>query len=224
MALAYTTVTAAMLATDTSLSVTVGTGFSASIFQAATNPAVGIQTYGLIDQEMVQIISGTFGSGVSPMNVKRGMLGTRAMPHAALTPIIFGTNLDFLNFVPAIKAFTIVQPDIGFQAAGPVVASAASIIAPSSLFHVSGVTNITNMQPPTSALLSQSGPNSEENYVNGTRVTIIFDSTALVTTGGGGTGPAFAAATLAATAGTFCDFILDTSSGAALWYPSRHAS
>jgi hypothetical protein len=224
MAFAYSTITAAVGATDTSFSLTVGTGVTASIFQAATNPAVGAQTYLLIDQEMCQVISGTFGSGVSPVNVKRGVMGTRAMPHPALTNFIFGTSVDFLGFVPAISELRLTQPDVGFQSAGPVVASAASIIAPSSLFHVSGVTNITNMQPPTSALLSQSGPNSEENYVNGTRVTIIFDSTALVTTGGGGTGPAFAAATLAATAGTFCDFILDTSSGAALWYPSRHAS
>src|SRR5277367_2136283 len=220
MAFAYSTIANAMLATDTSVGLTSATGVTASIFQAAINPGVGVQTYLLVDQEMMQIISisGTF------VNVKRGMLGTRSMPHPTLSPFIFGLNTDFLNFVPAIKAFTIVQPDVGFQAVGPVVASAASIIAPSSLFHVSGTTNITNMQPPTSALLSNSGPNSEENYVNGTRVTIIFDSTALVTTGGGGTGPAFAAATLAATAATFCDFILDTSSGAALWYPSRHAS
>jgi len=223
MAFAYTTTTAAMLATDTSFSVTVGTGFSASIFQAATNPAVGIQTYVLADQEMMQVISGTFSSGVSPVNVKRGMLGTRAMPHPALTNVIFGTNYDFQNFVPAIKAFQIVQPDIGFQTAGPVIASAASIIAPSSLFHVSGTTGITNMQPPTSALLSQSGPNSEENYVNGTRVTIIFDGAGAWTSGGGGTGVAFARTGTATSGGSAVDFILDTSSGAALWYPLRLA-
>ena len=170
---------------------------------------------------MCQIISGTFGSGVSPVNVKRGMLGTRAMPHAALTPFIFGTNYDFLNFVPAVKGFSIVQPDVGFQTAGPVVASAASIICPSSFFHVSGTASITNMQPPTSALLSQTGANSEENYVNGTRITIVTDSTAAWATGGGGTGVAIAGTVAALTAGTFIDFILDASSGTSLWYPSR---
>lgn len=221
MAFAYSTVVAAVGATDTSFSLTVGTGVTASIFQAATSPAVGIQTYLLIDQEMCQVISGTFGSGVSPVNVKRGMLGTRAMPHPALTPFIFGTNFDFQNFVPAIKGFQIVQPDIGFQTAGPVIASAASIIAPSSLFHVSGATPVTNIQPPTSALLSQAGPNSEENYVNGTRITIIADSTVAFNTGGGGTGPAIAGTVAALTAGTAIDLILDTSSGAALWYPLR---
>jgi hypothetical protein len=217
MAFAYSTIVAAVLPTDTSFSLTSATGVTASIFQAATNPGTGVQTYLLVDQEMMQIIS---VSGVV-VNVKRGMLGTRAMPHPALSPFIFGLNTDFLNFVPAIKAFQIVQPDIGFQTAGPVVASAASIICPSSLFHVSGSASITNMQPPTSALLSQSGPNSEENYVNGTRVTIITDSTAAWATGGGGTGPAIAGTVAALTAGTFIDFILDTSSGAALWYPSR---
>lgn len=221
MAFAFTTVTGAVGATDTSIVLTVGTGVTASIFQAATNPAVGIQTYVLVDQEMMQIISGTFGAGLSPTNVKRGMLGTRAMPHPTLTNAIFGTNVDFQNFVPAIKGFQIVQPDIGFQTAGPVVASAASIICPSSFFHVSGAASITNMQPPTSALLSQTGPNSEENYVNGTRITIVTDSTAAWATGGGGTGPAIAGTVAALTAGTFIDFILDSSSGAFLWVPSR---
>jgi len=223
MAFAYSTIANALGATDTSFSLTVGTGVTASVFQAATNPAVGVQTYLLVDQEMMQIISGTFGSGVSPVSVKRGVMGTRAMPHPTLTPFIFGTSLDFLNFVPAIKAFVSVQPDINSQTSGPVVASAASIICPSSLFHVSGAASITNMQPPTSALLSQSGPNSEENYINGTRITIITDSTAACATGGGGTGPAIAGTVAALTAGTFIDFILDTSSGAALWYPSRKA-
>lgn len=221
MAFAFTTVTGAVGATDTSIVLTVGTGVTASIFQAATNPAVGAQTYVLMDQEMMQVISGTFGSGLSPTNVKRGVLGTRAMPHPTLTNVIFGTSVDFLGFVPAIKAFTIVQPDINAQSAGPVVASAATVQCPSSLFHVSGAASITNMQPPTSALLSQSGPNSEENYVNGTRITIITDSTAAWATGGGGTGPAIAGTVAALTAGTAIDFILDSSSGAFLWYPLR---
>jgi hypothetical protein len=223
MAFAYSTIAQALLPTTNSFALTSATGVTASNYQGAgtaTNPGTGTITYLLVDQEMMQIVS---LSG-SVVNVKRGMLGTRSMAHPTLSPFIFGLNSDFLGFVPAIKAFSIVQPDVGFQAVGPVIASAASIIAPSSIFHVSGTTNITNMQPPTSALLSNSGPNSEENYVNGTRVTIIFDSTALVTTGGGGTGPAFAAATVAATAATFCDFILDSSSGTALWYPSRHST
>src|ERR1700690_1311025 len=217
MAFAYSTTANAMLPTDTSVGLTSATGVTASIFQAATNPGIGVQTYLLVDQEMMQIISisGTI------VQAKRGMMGTRAMAHATLAPFVFGTSTDFLNFVPAIKAFTIVQPDIAFQTSGPVVASAASIICPSSLFHVSGAASITNMQPPTSALLSNTGPNSEENYVNGTRVTIITDSTAAWATGGGGTGPAIAGTVAALTAGTFIDFILDTSSGAALWYPSR---
>lgn len=221
MAFAFSTIVAAVGATDTSFSLTVGTGVTASIFQAATNPAVGAQTYLLLDQEMCQVISGTFGSGVSPVNVKRGVMGTRAMPHPALTNFIFGTSVDFMNFVPAVKAFTIVQPDVNAQTAGPVVASAATVQAPSSLFHLSGAASVTNIQPPTSALLSQSGPNSEENYVNGTRITIITDSTAAFATGGGGTGPAIAGTVAALTAGTAIDFVLDSSSGDFLWYPLR---
>ena len=220
MALAYSTIVAAVSATDTSFSLTVGTGVTASIFQAATNPAVGVQTYLLIEEEMCQIISGTFSSGVSPVNVKRGVLGTRAMPHLALTPFIFGTNLDFLGFKPAIDAFNIVQPDSGYMGASATVVSAATIQIPGPLFHLTGTTSITNMQPPTSALLSQSGPNSTENYINGFRVSIICDGAAQFTSGGGGTGPAIALTTTARTAASFIDFILDTTSGAALWYPS----
>jgi hypothetical protein len=223
MAFAYSTIAQALTATTTSFSLTSATGVTASNYQGAGTanlPNVGTITYLLVDQELMQIVSlsGTV------VNVKRGMNGTRAMQHQTLTPFIFGLNTDFLGFRPAIDAFVPVQPDSPFMTSGPVIASAASIIAPGPLFHVSGTTNITNMQPPTSALLSQSGPQSEENYVNGFRLTIIFDSTALVTTGGGGTGVAFAAATVAATAATFCDFILDTSSGTALWYPSRHST
>jgi hypothetical protein len=224
MAFAYSTITGAVGATDTTIVLTVGTGVTASIFQAATNPAVGAQTYILVEQEMMQVISGTFGSGLSPTNVKRGVLGTRAMPHATLTPFVFGTSVDWLNWVPAIKAFVPVLPDaVGLGASAP-VASAASIVATGPLFHVTGTTNITNMQPPTSALLNQSGPNSEENYVQGFKVTIIFDSTAHVASGGGGTGPAFASTTAANVAATASDFILDTSSGSALWYPFRNSA
>lgn len=224
MALAFSTITGALGATDTTVVLTVGTGVTASIFQAATNPAVGAQTYLLVEQEMMQIISGTFGSGLSPTSVKRGVLGTRAMPHPTLTPFVFGTSVDFLGFAPAIKAFVPVQPDAVALGASATVASAASIIAPGPLFHVSGAVTITNMQPPTSALLSQSGPNSEENYIQGFKVTIIFDSTAHVASGGGGTGVAFVSTTAANVAGTAADFILDTVSGAALWYPYRNSA
>jgi hypothetical protein len=220
MAFAYSTIAQAISATDTVFALTSATGVTVSNFQGpgtGANPGTGTITYLLVDQELMQVIalSGTF------VTVKRGMGGSRSMPHPTLSPFIFGLNSDFLNFVPAIKAFTIVQPDIGFQAAGPVVASAASIICPSSFFHVSGAASITNMQPPTSALLSNTGPNSEENYINGTRITIVTDSTASWATGGGGTGVAIAGTVAALTAGTFIDFILDTSSGTALWYPSR---
>jgi hypothetical protein len=223
MAFAYSSITGAILATDTNIVLTVGTGVAASTFQNATNPAVGIQQYLLVEQEMMQVISGTFGTGLSPCVVKRGVLGTRAMPHATLTPFIAGTNVDFLGFVPSIKAFTPVQPEVSSMGVSAPVAAAATIQASGPLFHVTGATGITNMQPPTSALLSQSGPNSEENYVNGTRVTIIFDSTPAIAPGGGGTGPAFATTVAAAVAGNFADFILDNSSGSALWYPSRKA-
>ena len=220
MAFAYSTIVGAVGATDTSFSLTVGTGVTASAFQNATLASVGIQTYLLIEQEMVQVISGTFSSGVSPVSVKRGMLGTRAMPHAALTPFIFGLSTDFLGFRPAIDAWAPVVPENPFMGTSASVASTATLQIPGPLFHLTGTTSITNMQPPTSALLNQSGPNSEENYVSGYRVSIICDGAAVFTSGGGGTGPAIALTTTARQPATFIDFILDTSTGSALWYPS----
>lgn len=220
MAFAYSTITGALGATDTTVVLTVGTGVAGSTFQAATNPAVGIQQYLLVEEEMMQVISGTFGSGLSPCVVKRGVLGTRAVSHPTLTPFIAGVSTDFLGFRPAIQAFSLVQPDTPNMGASATIASAATIQIPGPLFHLTGTTSITNMQPPTSALLSQSGPSSEENYVNGYRVSIICDGAAVFTSGGGGTGPAIALTTTARTAASFIDFILDTTSGAALWYPS----
>jgi hypothetical protein len=223
MAFAYSTIAQALLPTTNSFALTSATGVTASNYQGAgtaTNPGTGTITYLLVEQEIMQIVS-ISGTTVS---VKRGMMGTRSMAHPTLTPFTFGLNSDFLNFVPAIKAFSIVQPESGFLGASAAIASSASIIAPGPLFHVTGTTTITNMQPPTSALQSNTGPNSEENYVNGFRVTIIFDSTAKVASGGGGTGVAFASSPAANVAATFQDFILDASSGTALWYPSRNSA
>lgn len=216
MAIAYSTIASALTPTTTQFGLTSATGVTASIFQAATNPAIGVQTYLLVEEEMMQIISlsGTV------VNVKRGVLGTRAVNHATLTPFIFGTSVDFVGFKPQIAAFGLTQPDTGFMGASATIASAATIQIPGPLFHLTGTTSITNMQPPTSALLSQTGPSSEENYINGYRVSIICDGAAVFTSGGGGTGPAIALTVTARTAASFIDFILDTTSGAALWYPS----
>ena len=223
MAFAFSTVSQALAPTDNVFALTSATGVTASNYQGAGStggPAGGAITYLLVEQEMMQVVA-VSGSVVT---VKRGVLGTRSMPHGNLTPFIFGTNNDFLGFRPAIREFVPVQPEVVAAGAGAVVASAASIVAPSWFFHVSGTTTITNMQPPTSALLSQSGPNSEENYINGFKVLIVFDSTAHVASGGGGTGVAFASTTAANVAATYSEFILDTSSGTALWYPSRNSA
>jgi hypothetical protein len=219
MAFAYTTIATALTGTTPTVTLTSATGVTQSNFQGAgTNltPGTGTITYLLVEQELMQIVTLTGTIAV----VKRGMNGTRAVSHVALTPCIFGLNTDFLGFRPAIDAFTIVQPDIMAMGASATIASAATIQLPGPLFHLTGTTSITNMQPPTSALLSQTGPSSEENYINGYRISIICDGAAVFTSGGGGTGPAIALTVTARTAASFIDFILDTTSGAALWYPS----
>jgi hypothetical protein len=212
MSLNYTTIVGAVTPNATSFSVTSATGITSPVF----NTGSGI-TYILCDQELMLV---TNVNGVV-VNVQRGVGGTRAMNHNALAPILSGLPADFLGFKPAIQAFSIVQPEVGFMMPGPAVASAASIICPSAFFHVTGSASITNMQPPTSALLSYTGSSTEENYVNGTRITIIADGTASFAAGGGGTGVAIAGAVAALTAGTAIDFILDGSLTSQLWYPLR---
>jgi len=215
MSLAYTTLSAAITPNQTSFSVASATNITNPVF----NTGAGI-TYLLVEQEAMLVTSVT-GTVVQ---VQRGVLGTRAMNHGNACFIMSGLPADFLGFFPAIKAFTINQPDIAFQMPSQTVTAAASIIAPSNFFHLSGATGVTNMQPPTSALLSYTGSSTEENYANGTRVTIICDSTPAFTSGGGGTGVAFAATVVAATAATVIEFILDGSSGTQLWYPTRHST
>jgi hypothetical protein len=220
MAFAYSTISTALTPTSTTVTLTSGTGVTASNFQGAgtaLTPGTGVITYLLVEHELMQIIS---LPSTTIAVVKRGMNGTRAMAHPALCPFIFGLNTDFLGFRPAIDAFTLVQPDVPNMGTSVAVAATATIQIPGPLFHLTGTTSVTNMQPPTSALLGNSGPNSEENYVNGYRVSIICDGAAVFTSGGGGSGPAIALTVTARTAASFIDFILDTSSGAALWYPS----
>lgn len=217
MSLAYTTLSGAITSSQSQFGVTSATNISNAVFQGTSTIGSSTVTYLLVEQEVMQVIT-IAGTVVS---VKRGMLGTRAMAHASLSPCLSGLSTDFLGFVPAIKAFTVVQPEVVGLSASAAVVAATSIVASGPLFHVTGATTITNMQPPTSLLLSQTGPNSEENYINGTKVTIIFDSTPAITTGGAGTGPAFAGAVAALTAGTYVDFILDGSLTSFLWYPSR---
>ncbi len=219
MAFAYSTIATAMTPTSSTVTLTSATGVTQSNYQGAGSnltPGTGTITYLLVEQELMQIVTLTSTIAV----VKRGMNGTRAMNHQALTPFIFGLNTDFLGFRPAIDAFTLVQPDTPNMGASVAIAATATIQIPGPLFHLTGTTSVTNMQPPTSALLLNTGPNSEENYVNGYRVSIICDGAATFTSGGGGTGPAIALTVTARTAATFLDFILDSSSGAALWYPA----
>jgi hypothetical protein len=224
MAFAYSTIATAMTPTSTTVTLTSGTGVTASNFQGAgtaLTPGTGVITYLLVEHELMQIVA---LPSATIAQVKRGMNGTRAMAHQALTPFIFGLNTDFLGFRPAIDAFTLVQPDVPNMGSSVSIASATTIQAPGPLFHLTGTTAITNIQPPTSALLGNSGPNSEENYVNGYRISIICDGAAVFNSGGGGSGPAIASSCTARTAATFMDFILDTSLGSALWYPAVHST
>lgn len=229
MALAYSTLAGALTPTSTLVALTSATGVTASNYQGGgaggspqANPSIGTITYLLVEQEMMQIVS---LSGVVA-SVKRGVNGTRAMAHATLTPFIFGLDSDFLGFVPALKEISAVLPEQAYTGLSASVVSAASIIASGPIFRTTGTVAMTNMLPPSSANLGNSGPNSEESYVNGTTVTIIFAGSAgglTWTAAGGGTGPAFAVAGTATTALSSVTFILDGSSGAQLWYPSRLA-
>src|SRR5271155_3169365 len=147
MAIAYSTIASALTPTVGFVTLTSATGVTASNYQGGgtggspqANPSVGTITYLLVEQEMMQIVS---LSGVVA-TVKRGVLGTRAMPHATLTPFTFGLASDFLNFVPAMKEISPVLPEQSYTGASASVASAASIIASGPIFRTTGTVAMTN--------------------------------------------------------------------------------
>jgi hypothetical protein len=211
MAVNVTTLSAAVLLTDTIVNVTSATGITAPNYQIG-DPTKGISggvTYLFIDQELMKVV-GIAGTAVQ---VVRGELGSIAATHTVNAVVMAGLPADFPGWNPAV-ASAVPQYPIKYQGFSGVVASAAAITAPSAFFHVSGTTALTTMAPPA-------------GYEQGGEVNIVFDGAGSWATGGAvsgtvgapGTFYPFLASSTATQTGTLASFILDLN--IQKWIPSR---
>lgn len=196
MAFNATTLSAAIGASDTVVQVASATGITAPNFTAGT----GI-TYLFVETEAMLVtgVSGTF------ISVQRGVGGSSASAHAVTTPVLSGLPADFGPFVPAVKATQDASPSgsgqYGFS--GPL--AAASTLTPTGpLMHVTGATNLVTITAPS-------------GYVEGSGITIVFDSANGWTAAGNIAVASGGTNTIAA--GSAVTFVFDQGSGK--WHPSR---
>lgn len=193
MAINATTLSAAITNSQTSFGVASATGITAPIF----NTGVGI-TYLFVETELM-LVTGITGTVVT---VQRGVGGTPTSSHASSTPVLAGLPGDFGPIVPSVKAQQDPTPSgqlYGFSAA---VASSATIVAPSTLFHVTGGTAINIITPPPGMISGQ--------------ITIIFDSTCTWTSSNTTNG--ISASGTSTVAGRAVTFYLDAQT--THWFPS----
>lgn len=201
MSLNVTTLSAAITANDTSLLLASITGVTTPSFQSGA----GI-TYLFIEQEWI-LVTSVGASATIPVQVKRGQLGSCAMPHAASAIVLAGLPTDFPGPVPiSIKAQQDFAPNfVGFSAP---VAGAATNVATGPFFHLTGTVAMVNLTAPAGVL-----------SLSGGEINIVFDGSAagLTWTAAGN----IAVAGTATTAGSMVAFIFDQGSGK--WHPSRLA-
>lgn len=197
MALNKTTLSGAMLATDTTLGVASATGITAPV-----NPTGAGITYLFCEGELMYVTAVT-GTQV---NVIRGVAGTKALSHANAAPIIAGLPSDFAAFVPTQNVYA---PDnSNFVPISAAVASATTITPTGRRFHVTGTTATATINlPPT---LNPGG-----TFLEGD-ITVIADGVWTWTAAGN-----ILVAGTVTTAGSCVTFIYDVATGK--WYPSRLA-
>jgi hypothetical protein len=142
MSLTATTLSAAIGASDTTISVASATGITAPNFTSG----VGI-TYLFIEQEVLLVlgVSGTF------ISVQRGYNGTFTAAHGVTTPVLSGLPADFAGLSVGIKAQQDGLPDFGYTMSAP-VASAATITASGPFFHLTGTTTVNTINLPAGFL------------------------------------------------------------------------
>ncbi len=196
MAITATTLSGAITPYATQFALASTTGVLAPVSTTGSGA-----TYLLCEAEMMFVtavpVSGT-------VQVIRGVLGTQAVAHVTSSGVLAGLVTDFPNFVAKIGTESPLLPD-RFSGVSAVVASAATIVAPGPLFHVSGGTAINIITPPA-------------NFVEGS-VTVIFDSACTWTSSSVTNG--ISASGTSTTAGSAVTFTLDAAT--LRWYPSRLA-
>jgi hypothetical protein len=194
MAINATTLSAAITDYQTQFAVGSTTGMTPPVQTTGSG-----LTYLLCESEMMQVtavpVSGT-------VQVVRGVLGTMALAHVTSSGVLAGLVTDFPNYVAKISTESPLLPD-RFSGVSAVVASAATIVAPGPLFHVSGNTATNIITPPA-------------NFVEG-MITIIADGVWTFTSSAVTNG--IAATGTVTTAKSAVSFVYDAAT--ALWYPTR---
>jgi hypothetical protein len=196
MAITATTLTSTINAYQTRFALTATTGATAPVSTTGSG-----YTYLYMDNELMFV---TAVPSTTLIDVIRGVGGTQAVAHTTSVGVLIGGVTDFPLFTPQITAFQVSQLD-RYDNFGPPVAAAATIVAPSSIFHVTGVTATNIITPPT-------------NFVGG-KVTIIADGTWTWTSSNVANG--IATSGLVTTGSTSVDFYFDPATSR--WYPSRRA-
>jgi hypothetical protein len=195
MAINNTTLSGAVTAYATQFAVVSTTNITAPVLTTGAG-----MTWLFVENELMWV-TGVPVSGT--VQVSRGMLGTKAVAHLTAAPVIIGTPTDFPVFLPTLAAFA-VAPN-SYQGMGTAVASAATIIAPGPVFHVTGTVATNIITPPA-------------NFVEGT-ITIIADGVWTFTSSAVTNGIAMTGTVT--TAKSAVSFTYDAAT--ALWYPHRLA-
>jgi len=193
-----TTLTNAITSAQTSFAVGSATGITAPNFTTGS----GI-TYLLVENELMTVMD--VNTTTLVVTVLRGQGGTLALAHVASTGVIAGLPADLSAFVPAVKAIQDWTPAGQLYGYSAVVASAATIVAPGPIFHVSGGTAINIITP-------------YSGFVEG-QVTVVFDSACTWTSSNVTNG--ISASGTSTTAGSAVTFYFDAATSR--WYPSRLA-
>lgn len=200
MAINTTTLSGAITAYQTTFVLGSTSNITAPTYASFVQGSTSTWTYLYCEAEMM-FVTGIPVSGT--VTVIRGVQGTQAVSHVVSTLVTIGLPTDFPNFSPKVAAFNVTQDR--FAGISAAVASAATIVAPGPIFHVTGGTAINIITPPT-------------NFVEG-RITIIFDSACTWTVSAVTNG--IAVSGTCTTAASAVDFIFDANTNR--WYPSRLA-
>lgn len=193
MAITATTLNGAITGYATQFALTSTSGVLAPVLTTGAG-----FTYLMVEAEMMQVtavpVSGT-------VQVVRGVLGTQAVAHITLSGVLAGLVTDFPTFVAKTMATVPLQDR--FAGVSAAVASAATIIAPGPVFHVTGTTATNIITPPA-------------NFLEG-EITVIADGVWTFTSSAVTNG-IFQSGTVG-TAGTTLKFVYDQAT--LRWYPSR---
>jgi hypothetical protein len=198
VAINTTTLNGAINAYATNFALTSTTNVTAPTYQSFVAGSTSTWTYLYVDQEMM-FVTAVPVSGL--VQVIRGVMGTQAVAHITLSNVTIGTPADFPVFAPKVGAFNVLMDR--FAGVSAAVASAATIIAPGPVFHVTGTTATNIITPPV-------------NFVEG-EITVIADGVWTFTSSAVTNG-IFQSGTVA-TAGTTVKFVFDANTQR--WYPSR---